>query len=190
MPVHCRRVPSKHLQRRQPEHNPSSAFVLIHQGDGALWCAVQHAHTLSRARRSTPRTTLGENKCFLQHTNRLAGLIVCNQRKSQKPIARDIVRVHSQIATEFANSFVEIRKGDKLEGRLKLFDVKEVQDYVRELGVKLLPPAADVTARSLEFRFYVVEDPSINAAALPDGTVLVNTGLLGTIENESQLAFD
>jgi len=70
-----------------------------------------------------------------------------------------------------------------------LFDVKDVQDYVKELGVKLLPPAADVTARSLEFRFYVVEDPSINAAALPDGTVLVNTGLLGAVQSESELAF-
>jgi hypothetical protein len=84
---------------------------------------------------------------------------------------------------------LEIRKGDKLEGRLKLFDVTEVQDYVKKLGVKLLPPSADVTARALEFRFFVVEDPSINAAALPDGTVLVNTGLLGAVENESQLAF-
>ena len=55
--------------------------------------------------------------------------------------------------------------------------------------MKLLPPSSEVTARSLEFRFYVVEDSSINAAALPDGTVLVNTGLLGAVENESQLAF-
>jgi hypothetical protein len=84
---------------------------------------------------------------------------------------------------------LEIRKGNKLEGRLKLFDVQEVQDYVRHLGERLLPPAADVTARALEFRFFVVEDPSINAGALPDGTVLVNTGLLGAVENESQLAF-
>ena len=84
---------------------------------------------------------------------------------------------------------LELRKGDKLEGRLKLFEVKEVQDYVKNLGVKLLPPLADVTARALEFRFYVVEDPRINASALPDGTVLVNTGLLGAVENESQLAF-
>lgn len=84
---------------------------------------------------------------------------------------------------------LEIRKGDKVEGRLKLFEVKEVQDYVKDLGVKLLPPSADVTARALEFRFYVVEDPSINAFALPDGTVMVNTGLLGAVENESQLAF-
>ena len=84
---------------------------------------------------------------------------------------------------------LEIRKGDKVEGRLKLFNVKEVQEYVTNLGMNLLPPAADVTARALEFRFYVVEDPSINAAALPDGTLLINTGLLGAVENESQLAF-
>lgn len=84
---------------------------------------------------------------------------------------------------------LEIRKGNKLEGRLKLFDVPEVQSYVTTLGKSLLPPAADVTARALEFRFFVIEDPTINAAAFPDGTVLVNTGLLGAVENESQLAF-
>jgi predicted Zn-dependent protease len=84
---------------------------------------------------------------------------------------------------------LEIRKGNKLEGRLKLFDVQEVQAYVRDLGKSLLPPAANVTARALEFRFFVIEDPSINAAAFPDGTVLVNTGLLGAVQNESQLAF-
>jgi Peptidase family M48 len=102
------------------------------------------------------------------------------------PGDRKITRAHDP---QTSIDVLEIRKGDKLEGRLKLFDVKEIQEYVRVLGLKLLPPAADVTARALEFRFYVVEDPSINAAALPDGTVLVNTGLLGVVENESQLAF-
>jgi predicted Zn-dependent protease len=40
-----------------------------------------------------------------------------------------------------------------------------------------------------ESRFYVIEDAAINASALPDGTILVNTGLLGAMENEAQLAF-
>jgi len=84
---------------------------------------------------------------------------------------------------------LEFRKGEKVRGRVKLFDVKEVQEYVSRLGLSLLPPANNVTARTLEFRFFVVEDPQINAAALPDGTILVNTGLLGAMENESQLAF-
>ena len=84
---------------------------------------------------------------------------------------------------------LEIRKGKNIQGRMKLFSVKEVQEYVTHLGTKLLPPSADVTTRALEFRFFVVEDPSINAAALPDGTIFVNTGLLGAMDNESQLAF-
>lgn len=84
---------------------------------------------------------------------------------------------------------LEVRKGNRIEGRMKLFPVDEVQQYVTNLGRRLLPPQNDVTARALEFRFYVVEDPSINAASLPDGTILINTGLLGAVENEAQLAF-
>jgi hypothetical protein len=84
---------------------------------------------------------------------------------------------------------LEFRRGKKVEGRLKLFPVRAVQEYVSHLGDSLLPPSADVTARAIEFRFFVVEDASINATALPDGTVLVHTGLLGAMENEAQLAF-
>ncbi len=84
---------------------------------------------------------------------------------------------------------LEFRRGEKkVEGRMKLFPVKQVQEYVSELGRKLLPPSADITSRALEFRFFVVEDPHINAAALPDGTILINTGLLGAMDSEAELA--
>jgi Peptidase family M48 len=84
---------------------------------------------------------------------------------------------------------LEFRRGKKVEGRMKLFPDHAVQQYVSDLGDSLLPPGAKGTSKALEFRFFLVEDSSINAAALPDGTVLVNTGLLGAVENESQLAF-
>jgi hypothetical protein len=84
---------------------------------------------------------------------------------------------------------LEFRKGGKVHGRMKLFPVNEVQDYVKTLGLGLLPKAADFTKRPVEFRFFVVEDPAINAEALPDGTILVHTGLLGAMQNEAQLAF-
>jgi peptidase M48-like protein len=84
---------------------------------------------------------------------------------------------------------LEFRRGTKVDGRLKLFPVHEVQQYVADLGSSLLPEGAKGTTRSLEFRFFVVEDASINAQALPDGTVLVNTGLLGVVDNEAELAF-
>lgn len=84
---------------------------------------------------------------------------------------------------------IEFRHGTKVKGRMKLFPVEEVQNYVADLGDSLLPAAARGTTRALEFRFFVVEDPSINAESLPDGTVLVNTGLVAAVENEAQLAF-
>jgi len=84
---------------------------------------------------------------------------------------------------------VEFRQGKKVHGRMKLLAVRSVQEYVSQLGDSLLPSGIKGTTRPLEFRFFVVEDPTINAASLPDGTLLVNTGLLGALDNEAQLAF-
>lgn len=84
---------------------------------------------------------------------------------------------------------LEFRRGKNVDGRMKLLHDKTVQEYVSHLGDLLLPAGAKGTRKALEFRFFVVEDSSINAAALPDGTVLVNTALLGAVENEAQLAF-
>jgi hypothetical protein len=84
---------------------------------------------------------------------------------------------------------LEFRRGKKVDARMKLLHDKTVQEYVSQLGDSLLPAGAKGTTKALEFRFFVVEDSSINAAALPDGTVLVNTALLGAVENEAQLAF-
>ena len=84
---------------------------------------------------------------------------------------------------------IEFRQGKKVQGRLKLLAVPSVQEYVSQLGDSLLPSGTKGTTRSLEFRFFVVEDPTINAASLPDGTLLVNTELLGAVDNEAQLAF-
>lgn len=84
---------------------------------------------------------------------------------------------------------LEFRQGNKVQGRMKLLAERTVQEYVAHLGDSLIPEGAKGTRRPIEFRFFVVEDPEINAASLPDGTLLINTGLLGAIENEAQLAF-
>jgi hypothetical protein len=84
---------------------------------------------------------------------------------------------------------LEFRQGNKVQGRMKLLAERTVQEYVAQLGDSLIPEGAKGTRRPIEFRFFVVEDPEVNAASLPDGTLLINTGLLGAIENEAQLAF-
>jgi len=58
-----------------------------------------------------------------------------------------------------------------------------LNSYVRDVICKI----AASTCGSL--RVYIVNDPSFNASAAPNGMVIVNTGLLLRSENEAQLAF-
>lgn len=43
--------------------------------------------------------------------------------------------------------------------------------------------------KKLNYQVYIVNDPEFNAYALVGGIVIINTGLLNIIENESELAF-
>jgi predicted Zn-dependent protease len=62
-----------------------------------------------------------------------------------------------------------------------------LQDYVRRIGDRL---AATGPAREsgFPFTFTVVEDPQVNAFALPGGPMFIFTGLLKAVDNEAQLA--
>jgi beta-barrel assembly-enhancing protease len=67
--------------------------------------------------------------------------------------------------------------------------VKEptLEAYINTVGKRL---ASQPLAESNKWPYYfrVVNDPSINAFALPGGPMYVHTGLLKAVENESQLA--
>jgi predicted Zn-dependent protease len=61
----------------------------------------------------------------------------------------------------------------------------EVNDYLNEIGHRLIAASTDVKT---DFRFFAVNDPTINAFALPGGFVGVNTGLILLTQSESELA--
>ena len=60
-----------------------------------------------------------------------------------------------------------------------------VTAYVTRIGEALTKSSK---AGSFPYSFHVIQDPSINAFALPGGPVFVHTGLLAALDNESQLA--
>lgn len=64
-------------------------------------------------------------------------------------------------------------------------DDPEVTSYVRELGARLAA-AADDSRQS--FEFFVIQNPTINAFAMPGGFIGVHTGLLLASQSESELA--
>jgi predicted Zn-dependent protease len=61
----------------------------------------------------------------------------------------------------------------------------EVNGYLNELGNRLVTA---VPGAPFDFEFFAVNDPQINAFALPGGFVGVNTGLILLCQSESELA--
>ena len=67
----------------------------------------------------------------------------------------------------------------------QFFDDAEINDYLNQLGYRL---AASSSEPSLGFEFFALDDYNINAFALPGGFIGVNSGLLLTVQGESELA--
>jgi predicted Zn-dependent protease len=61
----------------------------------------------------------------------------------------------------------------------------EITSYVQNLGERL---ARASRRPDLPYRFYVIDDASVNAFSIPGGYVYVNTGLLNITQSEDELA--
>lgn len=74
---------------------------------------------------------------------------------------------------------------DEVRKTMPLVDNKQIVDYMNKIGQRL---AKSPRAGGFPYTFEVINDPSINAFALPGGPMFVHTGLISAVENESQLA--
>ncbi|HYN54009.1 MAG TPA: M48 family metalloprotease, partial [Methylotenera sp.] len=61
----------------------------------------------------------------------------------------------------------------------------EITDYLQALGARLVSNGPD---KQQKFNFFVVQDDSINAFAMPGGVIGVHTGLILAANSESELA--
>ena len=73
----------------------------------------------------------------------------------------------------------------RARGALAIVDDAEISEYVQALGRKLIA-ASENPAQ--DFYFFAVDDPTINAFAVPGGFVGVHTGLISAAQNEAELA--
>jgi beta-barrel assembly-enhancing protease len=64
-------------------------------------------------------------------------------------------------------------------------DDAEIADYLQSLGNRLTQTASGAR---MDFEFFVIRDPTINAFALPGGFIGVHTGLIYAAESESEVA--
>ena len=83
----------------------------------------------------------------------------------------------------------ELKLGEQVHQELlkqtRLVQDRSINDYVNSVGQRL---ARNSQRPNIPWRFYVVDDKSINAFATLGGRVYVHTGLLNATRNESQLA--
>ncbi len=83
----------------------------------------------------------------------------------------------------------DVQLGKEYAGQIqKQYEVvsnKELQDFLGRMGRRL---ASQPEAGDYPYTFTLVNDPSINAFALPGGPAFVHTGLIAAADNEAQVA--
>lgn len=73
----------------------------------------------------------------------------------------------------------------QLEGQVQVVNNPALHAYVNRIGQRLVNA---IEGQKFPFTFKVVNDPSINAFALPGGPMYVHTGLIAAADNEAQIA--
>jgi len=73
-----------------------------------------------------------------------------------------------------------------LRQQLPVINDPQIRNYINELGFRLVSSNEDTKDR--QFYFFVINDPTINAFAMPGGYIGINSGLIQNAESESELA--
>ena len=71
-----------------------------------------------------------------------------------------------------------------LHSRYDIVQDPEINHYIRNIGHKIVQH----TDNSKRFRFYIINNPDINAFAGPDGVIGIHTGLIQSVSTEDELA--
>jgi predicted Zn-dependent protease len=74
---------------------------------------------------------------------------------------------------------------DQVIASIGLYPDSSWQNYIQTLGMSL---ASKTTRPDLPWSFHIVDDPTVNAFALPGGFIYVTRGILAYINNEAELA--
>ena len=65
-----------------------------------------------------------------------------------------------------------------------LIEDQEVVDYVTQIGLNI----GRLMGRDLDYEFYVIDDNTLNAFALPGGKIFINKGAILGANSEAELA--
>ena len=87
-----------------------------------------------------------------------------------------LMQGENAVGSQFAN---------QIEQQLPMLQHPEANAYVNRMGARL---AAATGRRDLDYEFFVILDPNLNAFALPGGKIFVNAGAILDTSSEAELA--
>ena len=93
------------------------------------------------------------------------------------------IQAHAENASEEAKIGESYDK--LIRQQIGVVEDEKLQQYVSEIGKKLL---VNIDDPEFQFHFTVLDDPAINAFAVPGGYVYVTRGMLAYVDNEAELA--
>jgi tetratricopeptide (TPR) repeat protein len=89
-----------------------------------------------------------------------------------------------EVDLKFLDQIKQLDK--KFEDQGLVYKDTEATAYLERIGRSLIK--SEDQLENVEWRFRFLRDPSVNAFAMPNGSIYVHTGLLARMEHESQLA--
>ena len=117
-----------------------------------------------------------------------AGLIVASAVNSQVNNQVKLPDIGDSSQSALSNN-AERLLGDQImrevRASMPIMDDPQIEQYIQSLGYQLVSASDE---QYLGFNFFVVEEPGINAFALPGGYIGVNAGLILAADSESELA--
>ncbi|MDP3537728.1 MAG: M48 family metalloprotease [Azonexus sp.] len=118
----------------------------------------------------------------------LAGILAC--ALTFQPLRADDLPELGDIASDDLSLSTERKIGRQIMHEIRwrepsYLDDSDVESYLNQLGGRLTAVSNDP---GMGFFFFTINDPSINAFAMPGGFIGVHTGLIISAQTESELA--
>lgn len=118
----------------------------------------------------------------------LAGFLACSL--ILQPLQADELPELGDVASNELSLATEKKIGQQIMNEIRereptYLDDPDIEAYLNQLGGRLSGVSADP---GMGFYFFAINDPAINAFAMPGGYIGVHTGLILTAETESELA--
>ena len=120
---------------------------------------------------------------FIEKTFQVPQYLLNNPEKLAVELAKNQDVLEEKEAVEmYKNSFYILNERVNTG---ELYFSNELTDYLTKIVVELLVSEGSLKGK---IRVFLTRSTQPNAFCLPDGTILVNVGLMNVLENESQLA--